>query len=228
MNEWRDPDSNRGHHDFQSCALPTELSRQSPANRQFQTSHQRPFLGPTYPDSWPDGSTKDSAACRRQYFGLNLTGLGMSVRRRELVRVSAGYRASHSARPMAAAVELTIAFDEPDEGWLDRRTRAGGSRSLKPGTLSRGGAGQRPGCVPDGTHAARRARRTDPVRRSRAPAVHRRGVKRRELERQLRAHACTEVGGTKHVKWRGPQGQIFGPPASQRDRCRRGAGRLDL
>jgi hypothetical protein len=25
---WRDPDSNRGHHDFQSCALPTELSRQ--------------------------------------------------------------------------------------------------------------------------------------------------------------------------------------------------------
>jgi hypothetical protein len=25
--EWRDPDSNRGHHDFQSCALPAELSR---------------------------------------------------------------------------------------------------------------------------------------------------------------------------------------------------------
>src|ERR671912_2340043 len=25
--EWRDPDSNRGHHDFQSCALPPELSR---------------------------------------------------------------------------------------------------------------------------------------------------------------------------------------------------------
>ena len=25
--KWRDPDSNRGHHDFQSCALPTELSR---------------------------------------------------------------------------------------------------------------------------------------------------------------------------------------------------------
>ena len=29
---WRDPDSNRGHHDFQSCALPTELSRRG-ANR---------------------------------------------------------------------------------------------------------------------------------------------------------------------------------------------------
>src|SRR5215213_3094430 len=27
ISEWRDPDSNRGHHDFQSCALPTELSR---------------------------------------------------------------------------------------------------------------------------------------------------------------------------------------------------------
>ena len=26
---WRDPDSNRGHHDFQSCALPTELSRRN-------------------------------------------------------------------------------------------------------------------------------------------------------------------------------------------------------
>jgi hypothetical protein len=24
---WRDRDSNPGHHDFQSCALPTELSR---------------------------------------------------------------------------------------------------------------------------------------------------------------------------------------------------------
>ena len=27
LSRWRDPDSNRGHHDFQSCALPTELSR---------------------------------------------------------------------------------------------------------------------------------------------------------------------------------------------------------
>ncbi len=26
---WRDPDLNRGHHDFQSCALPAELSRRS-------------------------------------------------------------------------------------------------------------------------------------------------------------------------------------------------------
>ncbi len=29
LREWRDPDSNRGHHDFQSCALPTELSRRA-------------------------------------------------------------------------------------------------------------------------------------------------------------------------------------------------------
>jgi integrase len=28
--KWRDPDSNWGHHDFQSCALPTELSRRWP------------------------------------------------------------------------------------------------------------------------------------------------------------------------------------------------------
>ena len=28
---WRDPDLNRGHHDFQSCALPTELSRRGGA-----------------------------------------------------------------------------------------------------------------------------------------------------------------------------------------------------
>src|SRR5205823_7974625 len=33
--EWRDAESNRGHHDFQSCALPTELSRRTPANRQL-------------------------------------------------------------------------------------------------------------------------------------------------------------------------------------------------
>jgi hypothetical protein len=26
---WRGPESNRGHHDFQSCALPTELPRRS-------------------------------------------------------------------------------------------------------------------------------------------------------------------------------------------------------
>ena len=32
--KWRDPDSNRGHHDFQSCALPTELSRR--ANRCYR------------------------------------------------------------------------------------------------------------------------------------------------------------------------------------------------
>ena len=29
---WRDPDSNWGHHDFQSCALPTELSRRTSCN----------------------------------------------------------------------------------------------------------------------------------------------------------------------------------------------------
>jgi len=28
--KWRDSESNRGHHDFQSCALPTELSRRGP------------------------------------------------------------------------------------------------------------------------------------------------------------------------------------------------------
>ena len=33
FSRWRDPDSNRGHHDFQSCALPTELSRRSKGRR---------------------------------------------------------------------------------------------------------------------------------------------------------------------------------------------------
>ena len=32
--EWRDPDSNRGHHGFQPCALPAELSR--PAGRCYR------------------------------------------------------------------------------------------------------------------------------------------------------------------------------------------------
>ena len=31
LRRWRDPDLNRGHHDFQSCALPTELSRRGRA-----------------------------------------------------------------------------------------------------------------------------------------------------------------------------------------------------
>jgi hypothetical protein len=29
-------------------------------------------------------------------------------------------------------------------------------------------------------------------------------VKRRDLERHLRAHGCREIGGSKHAKWRGP------------------------
>src|SRR5688572_19697741 len=29
LRPWRGPESNRGHHDFQSCALPTELPRPS-------------------------------------------------------------------------------------------------------------------------------------------------------------------------------------------------------
>lgn len=44
--------------------------------------------------------------------------------------------------------------------------------------------------------------------RIRAPAVHRRGVKRRGLERHLQTHDCREVGGSKHAKWRGPQDHV--------------------
>jgi len=31
-------------------------------------------------------------------------------------------------------------------------------------------------------------------------------VKRRDLERHLRAHGCQPIGGTKHEKWRSPSG----------------------
>ena len=47
---WRDPDSNRGHHDFQSCALPTELSRrgrQSSAATAAQAAPQGVRAPPT-------------------------------------------------------------------------------------------------------------------------------------------------------------------------------------
>lgn len=37
-------------------------------------------------------------------------------------------------------------------------------------------------------------------------------MKRRDLERHLRAHDCHEVGGSKHAKWRGPQGQVSALP----------------
>jgi hypothetical protein len=37
-------------------------------------------------------------------------------------------------------------------------------------------------------------------------------VKRRELERHLRANGCREVGGSKHAKWRGPNGEVSALP----------------
>jgi len=37
-------------------------------------------------------------------------------------------------------------------------------------------------------------------------------VKRRDLERHLRSHGCREIGGSKHAKWRGPQGQVSALP----------------
>src|SRR5690349_22651064 len=49
--EWRDPDLNRGHHDFQSCALPTELSR-----RGRERVASRTGSGP--------GADPDDPACR--------------------------------------------------------------------------------------------------------------------------------------------------------------------
>ena len=37
-------------------------------------------------------------------------------------------------------------------------------------------------------------------------------MKRRDLERHLREHGCTEIGGAKHAKWRGPAGQVSAVP----------------
>jgi hypothetical protein len=37
-------------------------------------------------------------------------------------------------------------------------------------------------------------------------------VKRRDLERHLRDHGCREVGGSKHAKWRGPNGEVSAVP----------------
>src|SRR5215212_982406 len=51
--KWRDPDSNRGHHDFQSCALPTELSRRKVNGEDFTAQgsrNQAPGRG-----LWPAG-----------------------------------------------------------------------------------------------------------------------------------------------------------------------------
>jgi hypothetical protein len=51
---WRDPDSNRGHHDFQSCALPTELSRQAVG---FRPGY-RGFLSRPNPTGDPETCTR--------------------------------------------------------------------------------------------------------------------------------------------------------------------------
>lgn len=37
-------------------------------------------------------------------------------------------------------------------------------------------------------------------------------MKRRDLERHLRAEGCREVGGSKHAKWRGPGGEVSALP----------------
>ena len=37
-------------------------------------------------------------------------------------------------------------------------------------------------------------------------------MKRRKLERHLREHGCHEVGGSKHAKWRSPDGQVTAVP----------------
>ncbi len=49
---WPDPDSNRGHHDFQSCALPTELSgREIRCYRLTRGSRRVPHAIPRLPSS---------------------------------------------------------------------------------------------------------------------------------------------------------------------------------
>ena len=53
VRRWRDLDSNRGHHDFQSCALPTELSRRDWEIMRRAVSEAR--------TRWPSGTT---FACR--------------------------------------------------------------------------------------------------------------------------------------------------------------------
>src|SRR5204863_8130062 len=49
--EWRDSESNRGHHDFQSCALPTELSRRKPC---YSATFRRLGGGIFRPNDPPD------------------------------------------------------------------------------------------------------------------------------------------------------------------------------
>src|ERR1019366_2077315 len=71
---WRDPDSNRGHHDFQSCALPTELSRRN---------------GRSYLLSGPAGRPRRRAAARLAVFP------GFEVGQRVDRVTAAGLPASH-------------------------------------------------------------------------------------------------------------------------------------
>lgn len=37
-------------------------------------------------------------------------------------------------------------------------------------------------------------------------------MKRRDLERHLKAHGCREIGGTKHGKWRGADDEVSAVP----------------
>ena len=68
---WRDPDSNWGHHDFQSCALPTELSRRTGVDgsdsARAEATYAAPPAGPAgqLARGSPSGVRRASISARR-------------------------------------------------------------------------------------------------------------------------------------------------------------------
>ena len=113
---------------------------------------------------------------------------------------------------MVASVDFTITFDSPDEeGWIVARVLE------VPGAISQGRTREeardnvldalRTVLTPD-EELAGETSGSDREHMRFVPA----GVKRRDLERHLRAHGCREIGGSKHAKWRGPENRVSALP----------------
>jgi hypothetical protein len=118
--EWRDRDSNPGHHDFQSCALPAELSRQ---DREEYRAERRSGVSVRQ-----QGFTGRTAASRgrppRKLVRAPPAGSGPSLALRRLVH-----------QPVAAGLT-------PSTGWA-AWTAAAGGRSRWRGCRSRGSGASR-------------------------------------------------------------------------------------
>ena len=186
--EWPGPDSNRRHHDFQSCALPTELPRPGSA-RAACAAGRLAVGGGLWLIAWGDGLGSNSAGAGRRRGGRGAAGFR---------RVGGRSRDPRRAAGDAAAV--------PRGGGARGRRADGGGRRLRgrgrPAGAGAGGPGadREPGGAAGGGDG--RGRHRDPGRGS-GSAAGRRG----RCGRRTRCASATCRGRTCCGRWRDSAGR---------------------